>query len=262
MQSVCNGIPVTFRGGKLMAQSRSRLARAALLAVTLAAAAACARDRGSADSGAASTADSPLPTAQDSARDAAARAADSVEVVGPPENTPSPAAPRRYTVRVRVPYGLTRDQLTAMLTRVAEGRRRALDANALLVLAYRQGEPGSGPYTAGRAVIAPYGEWGWAGEPGPLQVKVDVADAYFAGDPTAATGSERVLVTDGRTQTIRLSRRFESGGDADVVAQLPAGTKVTILETRTSGRAITGYRVRAQQGGRKVEGWVRRENVR
>jgi hypothetical protein len=170
---------------------RSRQARAAALLGALAAVGACARSDIRRSDTAEGLEDPPY-TAQDSARDAVARAADSIEVVGPPENTPSPAAPRRFTVRVRVPYGLTREQLTAMLTRVAENRRSALNADALMLLAYRQGEPASGTYTAGRAVVAPGGDWAKAGQPGPMQVTVDVADAYFKGDSSAASGRTRV----------------------------------------------------------------------
>ncbi len=92
--------------------------------------------------------------------------------------------------------------------------------------------------------------------------RVDLEDAYFAGDPNQATGQTKVLVSEGRSKTIFLSRRFESWGDADLVANVPAGTAVEILETRTSGPSVTRYRVRARVRGKAVQGWVFDSDVR
>ncbi len=92
--------------------------------------------------------------------------------------------------------------------------------------------------------------------------RVDLEDAYFAGDPNRATGQTKMLVSEGRSKTVFLSRRFESWGDADLVARLSAGMAVEILETRTSGPDITRYRIRARVRGNAVEGWVHDSDVR
>ncbi len=183
-------------------------------------------------------------------------------LIGAPENKPFGGAPRRFVVRIHVPYGRTRAEVRELLERVAIEQQRTLKANAVTVFAYRPGDTGDGAYSVGRAVVAPHGEWARAAERGPMIARVDLEDAYFAGDPNQATGQTKVLVSEGRSKTIFLSRRFESWGDADLVANVPAGTAVEILETRTSGPSVTRYRVRARVRGKAVQGWVFDSDVR
>lgn len=177
-------------------------------------------------------------------------------VVGAPENVPSAAAPRRYVVRLRIPYGQSRQDVRTLLEQVATEQRAKLNAAALMVFAYRPSDPVTGTYSAGRAIIAPQGDWARAGESGPLKTVVDLQDAYFAGDPARSTGMKKYLVSAGRSHTVSLSRRFESWNDADILAEVSTGTVVDILETRTSGPYVTRYRVRVKKNGKLIEGWV------
>ena len=192
----------------------------------------------------------------------AQRGPDDFTIVGSPEKLPTASAPRRYTVRIRVPFGKSRQVVQALLERVAQEQQRALNANALTVFAYRPGDPVNGIYSVGEATIAPFGDWSRAGEQGPLRTTVTLRDEYFAGDPSKATGTMKVLTSEGALKTISLSRRFESWGDADIVARIRVGTTVQILETRTSGPYVTRFRIRVKSGGKVVEGWVHDNNVK
>jgi hypothetical protein len=182
-------------------------------------------------------------------------------VVGQPENYPTSTAPRRFVVRIRVPYGKTHRDVRALLERIARDQQRALNADALTVFAYRPKDPVDGTYSVGQATIAPYGDWALAGEAGPLRIHVDLQEAYFAGNPNRATGKIKRLISHGALRTVSISRRFESWGDADIIATVPAGTAVEILETRTSGPYLTRYRVRLKMHGKVVVGWIHDSDV-
>jgi hypothetical protein len=183
-------------------------------------------------------------------------------MAGPPENVSTGIAPRRFVVRIRVPFGKSRQDVEALLDQVVREQQRALRASALTVFAYRPGDPIDGAYSVGRAVIAPFGDWARAGERGPLQVRIDVESSYFAGDPSQATGTKKRLVSEGALRSVFVSRRFESWGDTDLIARVPLGTPVTILETRTYGPYVTRYRIRVKHRSKVIEGWVHDSDVR
>jgi hypothetical protein len=189
-------------------------------------------------------------------------AANAYTLVGKPESYPIAGAMRRHVVAIRVPYGKARPELHALLERVAREQHKKLRSDALMVYAYRQDEGTDGQPSVGRAVIAPFGEWGKAAERGPVRVVVEIEPSYFAGSPARANGTAKRLVTEGATQRVDISRRFESWRPEDVVAEVPVGTTVTILETRTSGPYVTRYRVRLKHRGKTIVGWVHDSEVR
>ena len=95
---------------------------------------------------------------------------------GPPKKTNADKTPKyeivakedqsysrvvRLTFRVRVDKKKTRQELEAISQGIIK-RNRA--ANAVMILFYLPGTSTSGHYTAGRAVWAPSGEWGRAGD--------------------------------------------------------------------------------------------------
>jgi hypothetical protein len=188
-------------------------------------------------------------------------AGEGYKMVGAPENVPTRIAPRRFMVRIRMPFGKSRQEVESLLDQVVREKQRALRANAVTLFAYRPGDPIDGAYSVGRAVIAPFGDWARAGERGPLQVKIDVESSYFAGDPRQATGTKKRLVSEGALRSVFVSRRFESWADTDLIARVPRGTPVTILETRTYGPYVTRYRIRVKQNSTIIEGWVHDSDV-
>jgi hypothetical protein len=183
-------------------------------------------------------------------------------IVGRPENVPSSSAPRRFTVRIRVQFGKSRSEITTLLERVARQQQRDLRANAVTIFAYRPGDPTDGQYSVGRAMIAPYGDWSRAGENGPLRVQIDLENAYFSGDPARQNGTTKRFSSDGASRTVFVSRRFESWGDADIIARVSTGIDVLVLETRTSGPYLTRLKVRFRLRGKSIEGWVDDTDVR
>jgi hypothetical protein len=93
---------------------------------------------------------------------------------------------RRRSVKTAVPRGLSREELRLNLKHCAATQFNAFKPDAIMVYAYEEGSAIEGPYTAGRAIFAPLGEWGKAqdGVAYNLPVQefeftIDLAPGYF-----------------------------------------------------------------------------------
>lgn len=92
----------------------------------------------------------------------------------------STAEAKRMTIRIKVPLGKTKEELAATLERAAREVQEKTKANAVSVFAYRPQDKTDGAYSAGMAEYAPNGEWANAAQSGPMQVKVELNELYFA----------------------------------------------------------------------------------
>jgi hypothetical protein len=181
-----------------------------------------------------------------------------VHIVGAPEAVHIAGA-KRFAVRATVPLGLTRDELRGLLAAAAEREARRLGADALMLFAYREGENPTGIYTAGRAVVAPGGDWSRARERGTApQTTVELEERYFAPPDELQAGASGVLMSAGASGEVALSRSAQSWHDEDIVAHLPAGARVTVVEVWRDAY-LTRYRVRGRTRERMVTGWVHKD---
>lgn len=171
---------------------------------------------------------------------------------------------RRFSSRVVVPLGRTREEVTATLERAARDLAQKTDADAVMVFAYRPGDRPEGIYSVGRAVYAPNGKWENADDGGPMQVSVDLRDLYFAPPDTSGSPGDTVALNDPYGDRVDLSNEYGKWGDDNIVAQVPNGSKAVILERESEpmgNQEFVRYRVRTL-GATRREGWVHKGDTR
>jgi hypothetical protein len=96
------------------------------------------------------------------------------EQVGPTQDT-SFGKIRRVSMRITIPDGHSRAEISAALSKAAEELAIRERADATMVFAYRPGDDTTGVYTVGRAIYAPDGRWENAGQEGAKRAVVDLA---------------------------------------------------------------------------------------
>lgn len=170
---------------------------------------------------------------------------------------------RRFDVRIRVQRGHSRKRLSQLLESAARQQAHELNADAVDISAFAVGDEATGIATAGRAILAPNGNWEDAAKDDPIAVRVVfLAEGYFR-DPSDsgrwAEGS-RVRLSSSNGRPIGVSRSRTSWYPEDLRARVPGGTRATILERHSSanfdGSEFVRYRVRVAHRGRIIEGWV------
>jgi hypothetical protein len=136
---------------------------------------------------------------------------------------------------------------------------------ALTIFAY-DSEDVKGSYSAGRLEYAPEGKWEKANPKIPVskwEMKIDFAEFYFAPKPTKIDVGVKVVIADPDSPTVGISKKVESWGDSDLIANVPRGTKATVLEVKefslAGGYKMIRYRVKTDKG---VTGWVNSEPVK
>jgi len=166
----------------------------------------------------------------------------------------------RYEYAITIPSGRTRAEVEATLRHAAETIGRREQPDALIVNAYRQGEPASGVYSVGQAIWAPGGLWENARQGGAKSVSVKLGELYFQDTPRLYASGETVKVQPEGEETAVLSDSYEDWGAGRIIAELPAGALVVVLDNKseviTPEYVLTRYRVRATVRGRAVTGWM------
>jgi hypothetical protein len=176
----------------------------------------------------------------------------------------SHALARRFSSRVVVPLGRTREEVTATLERAARDMAEENDANAVMVFAYRPGDRPEGIYSVGRAIYAPGGKWENADDGGPMQVTVDLSDLYFAPPDISGSPGDTVALGNPYGDRVSLSGEYGTWGDDDIVARMPNGTRGVILERKSQpmgDQEFVRYRIRTL-GPAGREGWVHKGDTR
>lgn len=166
------------------------------------------------------------------------------------------------TLRVLVPDGLANERLIETLKRAALAVHCERGTRQVTVLGYRAGGPLTGPYTAGRCVLAP------APDRVRVVLSVDLPPGYFRDfDELLAVlrACPDALVARSRsdpTGAVRVSSCPDLWGDDTILAQLPGGTPIELCggrPYRVATYEIARIKVRTRDGG--VEGWVHLEEV-
>lgn len=175
----------------------------------------------------------------------------------------------RWQIRIEIPKGLSRNQVTDLLERAARDTASGRRANAVAVLAYTPGDNSRGVPTVGRGVLAPNGDWADAAEPAPLLFKLEaINDSYL--NPSEAiqrfTPGTKVRVHASLGESFaRVTRYRDRWERATEIAQLPEGTEVLILERHSEAFTpefdFVRYRIEFEQNGRTQKGWVHQSVV-
>jgi len=170
----------------------------------------------------------------------------------------------RFSSRIIVPLGRTREELTATLNRAASELAKETNADAVMVFAYRPKDDTASAYTAGRAIYAPNGDWGSAASEAPMKLTVDLNDLYFAAPTKLIANGDAVILTTSFGSEVGISRKYGSWMDEDILARVPVGTKATILESRSQpmgDQEFVRYRIQTTARGKEISGWVHDYNI-
>lgn len=153
----------------------------------------------------------------------------------------------RFSSRIVVPLGRTREELAATLEQAARRLAAETGADAVMVFAYRDDDRPSGSYSAGRAIYAPNGKWEDADTGGPMRVQVDLNELYFALPVTHDVVGDTISVVGSYDDQVSISKEYGSWGDEDIVARVANGTRAIVLEYRSEpmgDHEFMRYRVR------------------
>lgn len=174
----------------------------------------------------------------------------------------------RRSVKIVVPLGLSKDELTANLKHAAYSVYDKSNTNAIYVFAYREDDPNkSRAYTAGRCLLAPDGEWTKANQKvsrDALKTVIDLAEYYFVPPKKTIPVNTAVELyfTPVNNQPVNIivsNNPMSSDPDEDLVVEVPSGTPATVIGVDKfflpEGEMIT-YKVKLRYRGREYVGWV------
>jgi hypothetical protein len=167
----------------------------------------------------------------------------------------------RYSIRIIVPLGRTKDEVRATLEKAVVGlKEKKRNAKAIMVFAYRPDDNPHSTFSVGRATIAPNGEWGKSATSDPMKITIELGELYFSNAATSINEGNNVNLKDPKGGTISLSREFGNWGDDYIIAIVPSNTPAVILERRAEAVGgsyeLVRYKVKIMQGGFSKEGWV------
>ena len=173
------------------------------------------------------------------------------------------AGVKRFSKRIVVPLGRTREEVTETLEIAARELAKEQEADAVMVFAYRPDDSVEGAYTVGRAVYAPNGKWEDAEGRGPMRVVVDLNELYFAPSKTYSSPGDTITLGSSAGEEVPLSNAYGDWSDKAIVARLATGTRAIILEKKSEPmgeQEFVRYRVRVLGTGSR-EGWIHEWNV-
>lgn len=183
--------------------------------------------------------------------------------IEPPENT-SYGRVSRFSSRIVVPLGRTREELTTTLEQAARKLAAETGADAVMVFAYRDGDSPSGVYSAGRAIYAPNGKWEDADTGDPMRVQVDLNELYFAPLGVHAAVGDTVSLASSYDDRVSISKEYGAWGDEDIVARVANGARAIVLEYRSEpmgDQEFMRYRIRTLPPAPQHEGWVHKDQA-
>jgi plastocyanin len=180
-----------------------------------------------------------------------------------PENT-SYGRVSRFSSRIVVPLGRTREELTATLEQAARKLAAETGADAVMVFAYRDGDSPSGSYSAGRAIYAPNGKWEDAETGGPMRVQVDLNELYFAPAAAHAAVGDTVSLASSYDDRVSISKEYGAWGDEEIVARVANGVRAIVQEHRSEpmgDHEFMRYRILTLPPAPRHEGWVHKDQA-
>lgn len=158
----------------------------------------------------------------------------------------------RRVIRIMIPFGRSRDNVTETI-RAAIRDHYTSDYEHVLVFAYRTIDDPENTYTAGKGELV----MGDAGTQGYLRyiplVQIEVADAYFDGDPRERypVGSVWTLRTRAASRVTFLSSKPDGWAREDLTVRVEAGARVEVTAVRfypTAMGDMVRVRVRTMRG--------------
>ncbi|BBO79640.1 hypothetical protein DSCO28_02060 [Desulfosarcina ovata subsp. sediminis] len=172
---------------------------------------------------------------------------------------------KRIVAHIVIPLGRTNEEVRETLKKAAIEIGNREHAKATTVKGYRpQDKDRTGQWTVGQATYAPNGRWEDADTNSPLSVTVELSkdSLYFQKEEASKIGKNFILKEQGGGP-VEISKYRDNWGDKDIIAKLPSGTDVTIIERYekpiTSEMLLTRVRVRDEKN--EIEGWVFGEDV-
>jgi hypothetical protein len=170
----------------------------------------------------------------------------------------------RKAVKITVPKGLSRSELTLNLKHAVKSIYRNYQPDAISVVAYKSGTDHKGYYTAGKCDFAPGGDWGKAKHGTPverLSTKIEINEMYFKKEEELLEIGSKVTLVETSGQ-VAISNRPDDWGDENIIIRVPVGTPATIIgHKRYSDINMIRYRVDFQYRGKNRIGWVHKWNI-
>ncbi|SDF15119.1 hypothetical protein [Myxococcus virescens] len=179
---------------------------------------------------------------------------------------PDIAGVPRLVVRVRVPRGLTREELEQNVRHALLHfyESAPVRLGAVSVGAYASERLNMGA-DAALGEFAPGGQWGEADPAVPLsawQAKISFEEHYFRTVEVLAKGARATLVLSSEfSNTISLSRKANQWLEEDILAELKPGVPVVVVGHEDFGKVGVRYEVETASKPKR-KGWVHSFNLK
>lgn len=172
----------------------------------------------------------------------------------------------RYTRKILVELGLSRDELKNNLIHAAWELQKEKNATAVMIFAYRKDDLKRDLYSAGRCILAPFGDWALATDKqfnstSNLTPVIDFAEIYFRDLPPMYKIKDGVIVNKHNT---KLYKTNDINPD-EVITLLRKGTEAIIVGCERSFSTddfVDIYKIRfIVKGNKTAAGWVFSDNL-
>lgn len=172
----------------------------------------------------------------------------------------------RYTRKILVNLGLSRKELEENLIHAAWELQKEKKATAVMIFAYRMDDTQRELYTAGRCILAPFGDWAKATDKqsnsiSNLKPVIDIAKVYFTNIPPMYKIKSSVVVNTDNTSLYK-NKDLES---ENIIAKLKKGTEAIIVDSKrffSTDDFMDIYKIRFPvRRGKTITGWVFGNNL-
>jgi hypothetical protein len=172
---------------------------------------------------------------------------------------------KHIVAHIIIPLGRTVEEVNKTLEKAAIEIGKKTNSKATVVKGYRpQDKRRTGMWTVGRATYVPNGRWEDCDKNDPMSVTVELSTnaLYFQKIKPLKTGKGFIL-KKASGGPIKLSCYHDRWYENDIIAKLPSGTPVTVLEYNESPISSEKLliRVHVQDEKNNLEGWVPGEEV-
>ena len=167
----------------------------------------------------------------------------------------------RYTRKIKVNLGLSREELRANLIHAAWEMQKEKYARAIWIFAYRPDDVDRDIYSTGSCILAPFGDVAKATDPkynsvSNLTPVIEIAEVYFKDIPPLLKADTNVIIN---TPNTKLYRTRDIDPD-DVIAYLKKGQRAVVVGSKRSfetDKFHDFYMIQfTAKGNRIVTGWV------
>ena len=172
----------------------------------------------------------------------------------------------RYTRKILVNLGLSRKELEDNIIHAAYELQKEKNATAVMIFAYRNDDTQRDIYTAGKCILAPFGDWSKATNKqfnsiSNLKPVTHIAEIYFKNIPHLYRIKSNVIVNVNNTNIYKNKDLTPE----NIITKLKKGTKAIIVDSErsfTTDEFLDIYKIRfAVKGGKTAAGWVFGDNL-